>query len=134
MTTEERNAQAQNMGNTFVWHECNVPDVAAAKAFYGQVVGWTTQDMPMGEMGTYTMFCNNGIPVGGIMATVGDMAHVPPHWSVYVAVADVDSAAAKAEELGGKIVVPAFDIPTIGRTCLVTDPQGAMFWLFKGAA
>jgi uncharacterized protein len=133
MTQEELDARSLNMGKTFVWHECNVPDVAAAKSFYSQVVGFTTQDMPMGEMCTYTMFCNNGIPVGGIMATVGEMANVPPHWSVYISVADVDASASKATELGGKILVPAFDIPTIGRMCLVQDPQGAAFWLFRGA-
>lgn len=132
MTTEEINAQSLNMGKTFVWHEVNVPDVAAAKSFYGQVAGFTFQEMPMGEAGTYTMLCNNGIPVGGIMATVGDMADVPPHWSVYIAVADVDTAAAKAVELGGKVMVPAFDIPTIGRMSLIQDPQGAVFWLFRG--
>lgn len=131
VTQEEINAQAQNVGMTFVWHECNVPDGDAAKAFYCDALGWTTESMPMGEMGDYTMFCNNGMPVAGIMPTVGEMAHVPPHWSTYISVDDVDARASKIASLGGTIVVPAFDVPTIGRMCLCQDPQGAHFWIYK---
>ena len=29
----------------FIWYELMTPDVAAAKRFYGDVVGWTAQDM-----------------------------------------------------------------------------------------
>src|SRR5262249_5709613 len=123
---------ATNVGKTFVWHECNVPDAEAAKAFYTGLFGWETKDMDMGPMGTYTILENNGMGVGGIMPTVGDMAHVPPHWSVYIATDDVDASAEKATELGAEVMVPAFSIPTVGRMSLIKDPQGAHFWLFKG--
>lgn len=121
------------VGNTFVWHECNVPDGAAAASFYTEVLGWTTTDMDMGPMGTYTMFGNQGQNVAGIMPTVGEHKDVPPHWSVYFNCDDVDAKAAKAVELGAKVVVPAFDLPTVGRMSLISDPQGAHFWLFKPA-
>ena len=57
------------------------------------------------------------------------MQGVPPHWNVYFNVADVDASIAKAEELGAKTVVPAFDVPDVGRMAVLTDPQGAMFSL-----
>lgn len=126
--------QAANVGSVFVWHEVNVPDAGKAKDFYTEIFGWGTEDMPMGDMGTYTMFTKNGMPVGGIMATVGDMAHVPPHWSTYIACDDVDAKAARVVELGGNLMVPAFDVEGIGRMALVADPQGAVFWLYKGAS
>jgi len=124
---------ATAVGSTFIWHECNVPDADAAKAFYTGLLGWGTSDMDMGPMGTYTMFMKGEQGIGGIMPTVGDMADVPPHWSIYIAVDDVDAKASKAESLGAKIVVPAFDVPTVGRMALVSDPQGAHFWLYKPA-
>jgi predicted enzyme related to lactoylglutathione lyase len=124
---------ATAVGSTFIWHECNVPDAAAAKAFYTNLLGWGTSDMDMGPMGTYTMFMKGEQAIGGIMPTVGDMADVPPHWSIYIAVDDVDAKASQAESLGAKIVVPAFDVPTVGRMALVSDPQGAHFWLYKAA-
>jgi hypothetical protein len=57
---------------------------------------------------------------------------VPNHWSSYVSVEDVDAAARRVEENGGKVIVRPTDIPTIGRFCLVADPEGATFNLFKG--
>ena len=39
---------------------------------------------------------------------------------------DVDLTAAKAEELGGKVLVPPTDIPRVGRFCVLQDPQGAV--------
>jgi uncharacterized protein len=34
---------------------------------------------------------------------------------------------ARAGELGGSVVAPAFEIEGIGRFAVLTDPQGAMF-------
>jgi hypothetical protein len=56
---------------------------------------------------------------------------VPPHWMVYVAVDDIDAAARKVVELGGKVCVPPTTIP-VGRFAVVNDPQGATFSLFQG--
>jgi predicted enzyme related to lactoylglutathione lyase len=50
----------------FVWHELMTTDTRAAKAFYGKVVGWGAQDMPMPGM-TYTMLMAGQAPVGGLM-------------------------------------------------------------------
>jgi len=50
----------------------------------------------------------------------------PPHWGAYVTVDDVDATARRAEELGGKVLVPPQDIPGVGRFCVVQDPQGAV--------
>jgi predicted enzyme related to lactoylglutathione lyase len=118
----------------FVWYELMSTDTNAAKAFYAKVVGWSTQDMPMPDM-TYTMFTMGEAPVGGLM-TLPDEAKkmgAPPHWMGYVAVADVDAAAAKAKNLGGSIHVPPSDIPNVGRFAVIADPQMASIALFKGS-
>ena len=52
-------------------------------------------------------------------------------WIAYVNVGDVDATAAKAVELGGRVVLPAMDIPTVGRIAVVLDPQEAPIGLFK---
>jgi predicted enzyme related to lactoylglutathione lyase len=52
--------------------------------------------------------------------------HMPPHWSVTFAVDDADASAARAQELGGTLVLPPMDAgPT--RIAVVRDPQGATF-------
>jgi predicted enzyme related to lactoylglutathione lyase len=39
---------------------------------------------------------------------------------------DVDKVAKDAQQLGGKILVGPQDIPTVGRFCVIQDPQGAV--------
>ncbi len=43
---------------------------------------------------------------------------------------DVDASCATAKELGGAACVEPFDLPTIGRTAVITDPAGAAFHVF----
>ncbi|HZB97177.1 MAG TPA: hypothetical protein VE219_01120, partial [Candidatus Sulfotelmatobacter sp.] len=56
--------------------------------------------------------------------------HVPSHWLVYFAVADVDESSGKATDLGGSAIVPPMDFPG-GRFSVIRDPQGAMFGLLR---
>jgi len=55
-----------NSQGRFVWHELMTTDARAAKTFYGKVVGWGAQDMPMPGM-TYTMWMAAQAPVGGLI-------------------------------------------------------------------
>jgi uncharacterized protein len=70
--------------------------------------------------------------VGSIIPIPADQADTPAHWSVTFASADADATAAKATELGGKVIVAPFDAPwststyTI-RLTVIADPQGATF-------
>ncbi len=59
------------------------------------------------------------------MQTGPEFGDTPSHWMPYVAVEDVDGAARRVWELGGKVCVPPTDIPGVGRFCLINDPTGA---------
>jgi predicted enzyme related to lactoylglutathione lyase len=59
---------------------------------------------------------------------------VPPHWNMYVAVANCDEATAKAASLGGSVILPAFDVMEHGRMSIIKDPTGAMLCLWEGRA
>ena len=48
------------------------------------------------------------------------------------AVDDADAVAAKAIELGGRVLVPPFDAPWV-RMAVIADPQGATFTASKFA-
>jgi len=56
---------------------------------------------------------------------------VPPHWMIYITVADCDERAAKAKELGGAVCVPPTDVPNVGRFAVINDAQGATFSLIQ---
>jgi predicted enzyme related to lactoylglutathione lyase len=57
-------------------------------------------------------------------------AEMPPHFLVHFAVADVETALAKVNRLGGRVQAPPFDA-SYGRVTVVTDDQGASFALLQ---
>jgi len=109
----------------FSWSELMTTDVEGAIKFYSNLFGWKTEDMPMGDM-KYTIVKVGEEGLGGVMSIPPQAQGTPPNWGVYVTVDDVDATAKKAEKLGGKIIVPATDIPNVGRFCVLQDPQGAV--------
>jgi predicted enzyme related to lactoylglutathione lyase len=122
-----------NEPGAMCWNELMTRDPDGATRFYGEVFGWRTSAMPFGG-GEYTLWHlpGDGEPdpdgVGGMISIAGPEwpTDIPPQWRVYFAVADTDATAARAEELGGRVRVPAFD-SEVGRIAALGDPQGAPF-------
>jgi predicted enzyme related to lactoylglutathione lyase len=134
MADNSMDQHALNEGSTFVWHELYSANVQASIDFYTNCLGFGHQAMDMGETGAYPMLTMNGQGVAGIMDTNKlEMQGVQPHWAVYLAVDDVDARVEKCTAAGASVVVPAMDVPTVGRMCLIQDPQGAHIWLYKSA-
>lgn len=129
---ERIGTERANEPGTPVWNELVTPNVEAAVPFYENVLGMGVEKMDMGEEagGEYTCLTVGGKVIGG--ACPPPMEGLPPHWNVYFNVEDADASATKAEQLGGKIVAPAFDVPGVGRMAALSDPQGAMFNLMQG--
>jgi predicted enzyme related to lactoylglutathione lyase len=119
---------------TFCWAELLTRDLAQAKRFYSDLIGWQMKEDSHGPM-AYTVLSPPGAqqPVGGMMQMAGPQFEgVPPHWMPYILVQNVDDRARRCEQLGGKIKVPPMDIPNIGRFCVIEDPTGAVVSLFQG--
>src|SRR5262245_197252 len=110
----------------FSWCELMTTDTAAAKNFYTKLFGWTTEEMSVAPGMTYTVVKARGDGIGGIMSTPPGAHDTPPHWNSYVSVDDVDAVAKNAQQLGGKVLLGPQDIPTVGRFCIIQDPQGAV--------
>jgi uncharacterized protein len=110
----------------FHWNELMTRDVARAKKFYADTMGWTYDNMPMPGGGTYVIAMAGGEPAGGIFDISGaDYNGVPESWMPYIAVDDVDARAKKATAAGAKVMKPAFDIPNVGRIVILLEPGGA---------
>lgn len=107
------------------WNEVITSDLAGSVAFYTELFGWTTEEMPLPDGNVYTMFKNGDRVVGGCVAPSEGSA-VQPMWMTYINVEDLDSSVAKAQSLGGTIHMPRVDIP-MGSFCVLSDPQGATF-------
>jgi len=125
-------AMILNEPGALCWTELTTTDTKAAEAFYTSLLGWTAKHSAPGGPMEYTEFSVGGAPSIGMMAKPAGMPdHIPSYWMPYFQVASADASAAKAQQLGGKLMVPPQDIPNTGRFAIVTDPQGAMFAVFE---
>jgi predicted enzyme related to lactoylglutathione lyase len=117
----------------FCWIELATSDQAAAKDFYGQIFGWTFEDTPIGPNDVYTIFQLEGRDTAAACTLRPDqLSHgIPPHWNLYIAVESADATAGRAEQLGGKVLAPPFDVFDAGRMAVLQDPTGASFSLWQ---
>jgi len=108
----------------FCWNELSTQKPQEAKHFYREVFGWQINEP---DPQNYMTFKVGEQEIGGIWQM--DCAG-PAQWTPYVYVADVDSCLQRAEDLGGKVLMPAVDTP-YGRIAKIQDPSGAAISLIK---
>jgi predicted enzyme related to lactoylglutathione lyase len=122
-----------NPPGSFIWYELMTTDADGAKDFYDAVVGWTIDTSSQFPNGYRMIGRSDGKSAGGLLPLTNEMqqhgAH--PTWLAYVGVDDVDAQVQRIEHAGGKVLMPAFDIPEVGRVAMVTDPQGSPFYIMK---
>lgn len=125
-----------NAQGDFIWFELMTPDIEGARAFYKAVAGLeisAASDMPGQD---YRMIRYGSDFVGGAMPLSQDMiAHgAMPLWIAYIGVDDVDATAQAIKARGGQIFMGPQDIPGVGRFAMAADPQGAPFYIMRGAS
>ncbi len=150
-----RGAQLVNEPGTWNFSELSTSDTGAAESFYREVFGWEADrfDMDGHETSLWRRpgyadhleqrdpdlrrrMADQGAPPGfedciaWLLPLDATQPDARPHWSITFAVDDADAAAAKAEELGGKVLLPPMDAPYVRMTVL-SDPQGAVFTASK---
>jgi predicted enzyme related to lactoylglutathione lyase len=111
------------------WIDLASPDMDAAAAFYSALFGWEVVDSsPTPDM-RYAMLTLDGRLVAGLGPQM--QPGVPPTWTVYVMVGDVDEIVAATPDAGGQVLVPPMDVMTLGRMAVVSDPSGAVIGLWQ---
>lgn len=116
----------------FIWYDLITTDIEGATRFYTEILGWGTQ--VWNGPPPYTMWENEGVPIGGVVRIGEGMGDGPPHWLAYVSVDDVDATVSRAVELGGKLHSGPKDIPGSGRYAILSDPQGASFAIYRASS
>jgi predicted enzyme related to lactoylglutathione lyase len=141
---EQRGAAIVNEHGSVNFNDLHTRDVDGAQAFYGAVFGWDllcTGGFYMWALPGYGDFLEQRNPgtrenmaamgaperfedvVASLVTIEDDSA---PYWGLTFGVDDADAIAARATELGGKVILPPFDAPWT-RATIITDPQGATF-------
>ncbi|HEX8581369.1 MAG TPA: VOC family protein [Acidimicrobiales bacterium] len=110
------------------WVDASVPDVAAAVAFYADVLGWTFVDTGA-DYGGYQIAQMDGRAVAGVGPLMQEGQ--PAAWTVYLASDDVDATAKLIGEHGGSIFAGPMDIADAGRMLIAADPTGGVFGVWQ---
>jgi predicted enzyme related to lactoylglutathione lyase len=125
-----RGAQRVNEPSAYAMSFLRTPDPEGAEAFYGAVLGWTTEafgPLLLWRLPGYV----GGIPeqpvsreVVAVMSRAG--GGEAAHWRVDFWIADADAAAARANRLGGSVVAGPEDAGPF-REAVLADPAGTTF-------
>jgi len=115
------------------WIDITVDDASGLRDFYAEVTGWKPREVNMGEYSDFMMAMpDSDEPAAGICHARGDNAEIPPQWSIYIIVADVENSAAECTARGGKVLLGPKPLSG-GRFCVIEDPGGAVAALYQPA-
>ncbi|MCU1496176.1 MAG: putative hydroxylase [Acidimicrobiales bacterium] len=112
-----------------IWIELFSSDVPAARAFYGDLFGWTSTE-PDPDMGGYFNFSKGGVLVGGGMGNDGSQGS-PDAWTMYLATANAAATAAAVTEAGGQVFVEPMAVMDMGTMAVLSDPGGATVGMWQ---
>lgn len=127
-----RDSKAASGQGGFIWYELMTTDAAAAGQFYSAVVrGWTFGERVPADVDYRMIQRSDGGMAGGVLKLNAEMqaGGARPAWLGYLHVKDVDAAVAAIKADGGQSMMDPWDQPGVGRLAMVTDPQGAPFYL-----
>ena len=102
------------MGRPISWFEICSPRHEELRSYYADLFGWAVTPLP----GMDYALVDTGGPIGGGITSGEDEV------VVYVEVDDLDAGLRRAEELGGRVVVPVTEIPDMATFAQVADPSG----------
>jgi predicted enzyme related to lactoylglutathione lyase len=113
--------------------ELGTSDAAAAKKFYSELFGWHAVDAPAGPNMIYTLLQIEGKNVGALyeLNEAQKGQGTPPNWLSYISVSSADETTAKAQQLGGNVMMGPFDVFDLGRMSVLQDPTGAVFAVWQ---
>lgn len=122
------------MDHTIVHFEIPAEDLEKLKKFYSQLFGWKIekagpmdywliQTVPIDEQGRPQ---RQGVNGGMIKK------QSPEHkFTYYVLVESIEEYSKKIETLGGRVVVPKMEVPSMGWWAMAVDPEGNPFAIWE---
>jgi predicted enzyme related to lactoylglutathione lyase len=125
-----RDLTAPSVPGLVAWNELVTSDPERAGAFYARVFGWTVERIDL-DRTPYWIFRRHGEDVAGMIEAPASPEPDAASWMLYFHVADADASAERVEGLGGAVLIPPFDVPTVGRCALIADPAGVVFRLYR---
>jgi predicted enzyme related to lactoylglutathione lyase len=118
----------------WIWSALLTEDPDKAAKFYKAVFGYDLFDLPSEDGLQHVVLSSQNYARAGINSLPQDTHHRHPHWLSFIRVKDTPQAVAKAEALGGKVLVEPRVDRHGGRIALLADPYGAPFGVMEWTA
>ncbi|AKJ10240.1 glyoxalase/bleomycin resistance protein/dioxygenase [Streptomyces incarnatus] len=129
---EPAGPHARRAPGTPCWVSLMAHGLAATEEFYAELFGWEFRPGPQ-QLGPYVRALLDGHEVAG-MGQLPPDRRLPIAWTPYLASDDVDQTADTVRECGGTVAVGPLDAAEAGRIAIASDPSGAVFGIWQGAA
>lgn len=119
------------------WLDLTVPNAAATRDFYRQVIGWSVEDVEVNDRGDryadFNMLGEDGEPAAGVCHARGTNLGLPPVWMLYLPVGDLAESLRLVREDGGEVLREAAGSEGEAAYAAVRDPAGACLALVPGS-
>lgn len=116
---------------TISWVDLTVDNADTIRDFYSSVVGWKSDPVPMGDHEDYVMLHpKNKSAVSGICHKLGENAHLPSQWLMYITVENLEESLELCKDMGGEQLAPVKDTGD-GQYAVIKDPAGAVVALYQ---
>ncbi|WP_330460286.1 VOC family protein [Streptomyces sp. NBC_00820] len=129
---ESAGPYARRAPGTPCWVTLMVHGLADTREFYEELFGWEFGPDPR-QLGPYVRALLDGHEVAGIGQLPPEL-RLPVAWTPYLTSDDVDRAADQVRLCGGTVAVGPLDAAEDGRMAIASDPSGAVFGIWQGAA
>ncbi|MBL1113903.1 VOC family protein [Streptomyces sp. 110] len=113
------------------WADVLLSDLAAGRRFYGELFGWTFQEIATGY-GTFTRALLGGKDVAGLVPKPD--GRMPTVWNIYFAARDAAATAVRIREAGGRVITPPVWIDEFCVMATAADPGGAVFGIWQAGS
>ncbi len=115
-----------------VHFEIPASDPAKVSRFYEQVFGWKFNKW-QGEGPDYWLISHKDAPPEDTLGGLFKRINANQQFLNYFSVRSIDESAAKATNLGAKVVTAKQEIPNMGYFAVLQDPDGNTFALFQSS-
>ncbi|MBN7797030.1 VOC family protein [Parahaliea mediterranea] len=126
-----QDGDGRHLPGKVVWHDLLTDTPEQTRAFYGELLGWEFEELPLGNT-NYTLIRHRGRAIGGMvdqnrLPTTADVSQ----WVVVISVADVERAVAAVAAAGGAVITAPTSLGERGDIAVVADNQGAVMALLQ---
>lgn len=110
------------------WVDAQLPDVHAGERFYGELFGWSFEEVYGGSV-----WARQDEAVVGALAQKTD-GRMPTVWTVSFSTPDAEATVGRIRAAGGQVVMGPLPLDGLGKAVLAADPEGAVFGLWQAGS